>query len=87
MGHIDVNTLAIADSVQQQSVAASEISSNAAGAAEGAELVVSVLTEAAAAASKTREWSGMVLSSSEAVAEAAAHLRNEVEGFLATVAA
>jgi hypothetical protein len=29
----------------------------------------------------------MVLSSSEAVAEAAAHLRNEVEGFLATVAA
>ena len=87
MGHIDVNTLAIADSVQQQSVAASEISSNAAGAAEGAELVVSSLTEAASAAAKTREWAGMVLTSSEAVAEAAAHLRKEVEGFLATVAA
>ncbi|MGN6572840.1 MAG: PAS-domain containing protein [Pseudolabrys sp.] len=87
MGHIDANTLAIADSVQQQSVAASEISSNAAGAADGAELVVSALTEAAAAASKTREWSGSVLSASEAVADAAAHLRNEVEGFLATVAA
>src|SRR5690348_1127505 len=87
MGHIDANTLAIADSVQQQSVAASEISANAAGAAEGAELVVSVLTEAAAAAAKTREGSAMVLSASEAVAEAAAHLRSEVEGFLATVAA
>ena len=87
MGHIDANTLAIADSVQQQSVAASEISSNAAGAADGAELVVSALTEAAAAASKTREWSGEVLSSSEAVAEAAGRLRSEVEGFLATVAA
>jgi methyl-accepting chemotaxis protein len=87
MGHIDANTLAIADSVQQQSVAASEISANASGAAEGAELVVSVLTEAATAASKTREWSAMVLSASEAVTEAASNLRNEVEGFLATVAA
>ena len=46
-----------------------------------------VLTEAAAAAAKTREGSAMVLSASEAVAEAAAHLRSEVEGFLATVAA
>jgi methyl-accepting chemotaxis protein len=87
MGEIDAHTLAIAASVHQQSTAAAEISSNTAGAAEGAELVVAVLMEVAQAAARTREWSGMVLSASQSVAESAGNLRNEVEGFLETVAA
>jgi methyl-accepting chemotaxis protein len=87
MAEIDAHALAIATSVGQQSSAASEISTNTHGAAEGAELVVAVLTEVAHAAAKTREWSGMVLSASQAVADSAANLRTEVEGFLKTVAA
>jgi methyl-accepting chemotaxis protein len=55
IGDIDVHTSAIADSVLQQCTAAAEISANTAGAAEGAELVVSVLTEVAQAATKTRK--------------------------------
>jgi methyl-accepting chemotaxis protein len=87
MAEIDAHALAIAESVGQQSTAASEISTNTAGAAEGAELVVAVLTEVSHAAAKTGEWSGMVLSASQAVADSAANLRTEVEGFLKTVAA
>jgi len=87
MGDIDASTLAIAESVQQQNAAAAEISANAAGAAEGAEHVVAVLTEVAEATAQTGQWSRMVLAASESVAQAASDLRQEVEGFLETVAA
>jgi len=87
MGDIDAHTSAIADSVLHQGTAAAEISANTVGAAQGAELVVNVLSEVAAAAMKTQEWSGLVLSASESLADSASNLRTEVEGFLNTVAA
>jgi methyl-accepting chemotaxis protein len=87
MGDIDAHTSAIADSVLHQGTAAAEISANTVGAAQGAELVVNVLSEVAEAAMKTQEWSGLVLSASESLADSASNLRTEVEGFLNTVAA
>jgi hypothetical protein len=73
--------------VLQQSTAAAEISANTVGAAERAELVVSVLAEVAQTATKTRDWSGLALSASESPADSASNLRTEVEGFLNTVVA
>jgi hypothetical protein len=58
-----------------------------AGAADGAKLVVSVLTEVAGAATDTRQSAESVLSASQAVEAAASELRREVESFLASVAA
>ena len=49
--------------------------------------MVSVLTEVAGAAGDTRESAESVLAASQAVEAAAAELRREVEGFLASVAA
>jgi methyl-accepting chemotaxis protein len=86
MGEIDTDTSAVAESVQDQNVATDEISHNVASAAEGAKLVVTVLSEVAGATTKTQQAAKTVLAASESVEQAAANLRSEVEGFLNEVA-
>lgn len=86
MRDIDGYTSATAAAAQQQSIATQEISQNVAGAADGAKLIVSVMNELAGAAAKTQQSAQTVLAASESVEEAAATLRNEVEGFLTKVA-
>ena len=87
MQEIDGYTSAVAASVHQQSTATGEISHNVAGAAEGAKVIVSVLTDLAGAATESRQSAETVLNASEAVEKAAANLSGEVESFLAEVAA
>jgi len=87
MTEIDSYTTTVSASVAQQSSATAEISHNVTGAAGGAKLVVSVLDEVAEAAGETRRSAEQVLAASEAVESASAALREEVEGFLARVAA
>ena len=86
MQEIDDCATAVSAAVEQQSSATSQISQNVAGAAGGAKLVVSVLGEVAGAATETRRSAESVLNASQAVELAAAELRNEVEGFLDSVA-
>jgi methyl-accepting chemotaxis protein len=86
MREIDNYTTAVAASVQQQSAATGEISQNVAGAAGGAKLIVSVLSEVAEATNKSQQAAQTVLTSAESVEDAAANLRGEVEGFLTKVA-
>ena len=87
MQEIDSCTAAVSTAVLQQSGATAEISQNVAGAADGVKLVVSVLGNVTGAASETRQSAESVLTASQAVEAAAAELRDEVEGFLARVAA
>jgi methyl-accepting chemotaxis protein len=87
MQEINEFTSAVAASVHEQDAATSEISHNVASAAEGTKVVVSVLGEVAGAATDTRTSAQSLLEASEAVANAAANLRSEVESFLARVAA
>ena len=87
MQEIDSCATAVSSAVEEQSAATGEISQNVASAADGAKTVVSVLTEVAGAAGDTRQSAESVLSASQAVEAAAAELRREVEGFLASVAA
>jgi methyl-accepting chemotaxis protein len=86
MGEINNYTSAVAASVQQQSAATGEISQNVASAADGAKLIVMVLSEVAGATTKTKQSAQTVLTASESVEEAAANLRSEVESFLTKVA-
>src|SRR5262245_48939516 len=86
MHDINENTSAVAASVEQQNSATSEISRNVASAAEGTSHVVSVLGDVAGAATQTRGSAEVVRDASEAVDNAVADLRLEVEGFLARVA-
>jgi len=72
--------------VQQQSAATGEISQNVASAADGARMVVTVLSEVAGATTETQQSAQTVLTASESVEKAAANLRSEVEGFLTKVA-
>ncbi len=87
MREIDRCTTAVSAAVEEQNAATSEISQNVAGASDGAKMVVSVLDEVAGAATETRASAQSVLTASQAVEAAAAELRQEVEGFLARVAA
>ncbi len=87
MQEIDSCATAVSLAVEEQSMATGEISQNVASAAQGAQTVVSVLSEVAGAATDTRQSAESVLSASQAVEDAAAELRREVEGFLASVAA
>jgi len=87
MQEIDSCATAVSSAVEEQSAATGEISQNVASAADGAKTVVSVLAEVAGAAGDTRQSAESVLSASQAVEAAAAELRREVEGFLASVAA
>ena len=86
MREIDNHTSAVAQSVQQQSMATGEISQNVVGAADGTKLIVSVLNEVAGATTETQHSAQSVLTASEAVEEVAANLRDEVECFLTKVA-
>ena len=87
MQEIDSCATTVSSSVEQQSIATGEISQNIAGAAGGAKTVVTVLDEVSGAATETRRSAESVLTASQAVEQAAAELRGEVEGFLARVAA
>jgi len=72
--------------VQQQNAATSEISKNVTGAADGAKLIVTVLSEVADATTETQQSAQTVLAAAESVEDAAVNLRNEVEDFLTKVA-
>ena len=87
MHEINHYTSAVATAVEEQSVATSEISYNVTNAAEGTNVVVSVLEAVAGAATATRGSAQTMLDASAAVEEAVANLRSEVEGFLRKVAA
>jgi methyl-accepting chemotaxis protein len=87
MHEIDHYTSAVATAVEEQSVATSEISYNVTNAAEGTNVVVSVLEAVAGAATATRGSAQTMLDASAAVEEAVANLRSEVEDFLRKVAA
>lgn len=86
MGEIDDYASALAKSVQEQSIATGEISLNVTSAADGAKLVVTVLSEVTGAAAETQESAQKVLAASESVEKAAAEMRGEVESFLTKVA-
>jgi methyl-accepting chemotaxis protein len=87
MQEIDSCATAVSAAVEQQNAATAEISQNVANAAGGAKLVVAVLAEVAGAATETRQSAEDVLTAAQAVEAASAELRQEVEGFLARVAA
>ena len=86
MSEISNYTSAVAASVEQQNAATGEISQNVAGAAQGTDTVVSVLSTVAGAATATRSSAEIVLSASRSVESAVAKLRGEVETFLGKVA-
>jgi methyl-accepting chemotaxis protein len=87
MQEIDSCATAVSAAVEEQSAATGEISQNVASASDGAKIVVSVLGEVSGAAAQTRQSAESVLTASQAVEAAAGGLRQEVEGFLARVAA
>jgi len=77
----------VAEAVEEQSTATSEISQNVAGAAGGTRQVVAAFDEVAGAATETAQSAESVLTEAQAVEAAAGELRREIEGFLARVAA
>jgi methyl-accepting chemotaxis protein len=87
MHEISTYTSSVASSVEQQNAATGEISHSGEGAAQGTGKVVSVLGDVAGAAIATRGSAETVLSASRSVESAVAKLRDEVEAFLAKVAA
>ena len=87
MHEISGFTFSVATSIKQQNTATGEISHSVEGAAQGTGKVVSALGDFAGAAIATRGSTETVLSASWSVESAVARLRNEVEGFLAKVAA
>ncbi|HZT25521.1 MAG TPA: PAS-domain containing protein [Pseudolabrys sp.] len=86
MQEINNYTAAVAAAVEQQNAATGEISDNVASAAQGTGQVVAVLDEVANAAAQTRGSAQVVREASEAVEQAVANLRLEVQDFLAKVA-
>jgi methyl-accepting chemotaxis protein len=86
MQDIDGYTTAVAASIQQQTMATTEILTSVASAADSAKLAVAGLTEVTAAATQTQESSQVALKASETVQETIGKLRGEVEEFLAEVA-
>jgi len=86
MGEINNYTSAVAASVQQQNAATSEISKNVTSAADGAKLIVTVLSEVADATTETKQSAQTVLTASKSAEEAVGNLRSEVESFLIKVA-
>jgi methyl-accepting chemotaxis protein len=87
MQEINQYTSSCAASLQQQNAATDEISHNVASAARGAAMFNSVLSDVAGAATETHGSARTVVTAAEAVETAAAELREEVERFLAKVAA
>ena len=87
MHEINRYTSSVAASVEQQSAATGQISSNVSNAARGTNVVVSVLGKATDAAAHTRASARTMLDGSQVVEKAVAELRSEVEAFLAKVVA
>ena len=71
----------------QQSTATDEISANVVNAAEGTEVISSVLGDVAGATGKAQSSAEIVLKASESVESSVANLQARVERFLAKVAA
>jgi methyl-accepting chemotaxis protein len=86
MHEIDTRASSAAASILEQNAATSEISRNAANAARGTNLVVSVLGKVAEAATGTRCAAETVLNASNSVDSSVGNLRAEIEGFLNQVA-
>ncbi len=86
MQEINQYTAAVAAAVTEQNAATGEISHNVASAAEGTGHAVAVLGEVNNAATETRNSAQVVRDASEAVEQAVADLRLEVQDFLAKVA-
>jgi methyl-accepting chemotaxis protein len=86
MQEINQYTAAVAAAVEEQNAATEQISTNVANAAQGTGHVVSVLSEVTGAAAETSSSAHVVRETSEAVENAVANLRLEVEDFLAKVA-
>ena len=86
MHEISTRASSAAASILQQNAATSEISRNAANAAHGTSLVVSVLGKVAEAATGTRSAAETVLNASNSVDSSVGKLRAEIEGFLKKVA-
>jgi|ERR1051326_3923763 methyl-accepting chemotaxis protein len=80
-------TAGVERSAAEQTVVASEISSNVVGAAEETNKIVEALGAVANAATATRTSAQVVISASDAVEGAVDNLRVEVEDFLSSVAA
>jgi methyl-accepting chemotaxis protein len=87
MQDINYYTTEVAGSVEQQEAATGEISHNVASAASGAKSIVDALGEVANGVTQTRSSAQTMLQASAQVEDATEKLRNEVEQFLATVAA
>lgn len=86
MHEISTRASHAAASILQQNTATSEISRNAANAARGTSMVVSVLGKVSDAASGTRAVAETVLNASNSVDTSVGNLRAEIEGFLHKVA-
>ncbi len=86
MDGINGSTSSVAASVEQQYAATAQILRNVEQAAQGAQVVVSVLREVAGAATDTRASAQTVLQASQSVESALANLRAEVSDFLERVA-
>jgi len=87
MREIQHYTSAVAASIEQQNAATGNISQNVAAAALASETVANVLTDVAGAAAQTRVSARTVLDTSQSVESAVGDLRQQVETFLAGVAA
>jgi methyl-accepting chemotaxis protein len=77
----------VAASIEQQSAATNNISSNVASAAQATQTMAHILNDVAGAATQTHTSAEVALDSSEAVHAAVAELRRHIEDFLAGVAA
>jgi len=87
MHEVSRYTSSVAASVEEQSAATSQISFSVTNAAAGTGTAVSVFGKVAAAVDETRCSAQTVLDAAQAVEQALAELRGEVEGFMARVAA
>jgi methyl-accepting chemotaxis protein len=76
----------VAASIEQQSAATNDISSNVASAAQATHTMAEVLSDVAGAATQTHASAEVVLDTSRSVETAVADLRRHVEHFLAGVA-
>jgi len=77
----------VAASIEQQSTATSNISSNVTSAAQATQTMAEVLSDVAGAATQTYMSAEVVLETSQSLETAVADLRQHIEGFLADVAA
>jgi methyl-accepting chemotaxis protein len=87
MLEINRYTSSVAASIEQQSAATGQISVNVTNAAEGTDVVASVLGKVTEAATHTHSSARTMLDGSQAVEAAVAELRTEVERFLGKVVA